>query len=911
MTNAYLYVIVMLHTAFAAVFIFLNRERPSRFARLFATCWLIEGLRAAILLPQVHGTGPVAENWYALGDVLCLVANACLVAGAAALAEINLPRYLGPIYFGVSVPVLLFNRYVLPVLVAKFWGANDGHVLSNAILANLIFLFVPVAIARTVIVFWLFRLWRTTRMPAAFIAAVFAAPYAIVALAVPIQFIYSYAPDWISLMWTARVLGFSIGLVMLMLNFQQAAVARSEASLIAAQALARIGSWEHDVRAGVTVWSQELYRLYGRAPADGPMSYEEFLSAMHPDDRQRFRRDKAQAMAEHRCSDHEFRIAQADGSHRWIRGRTTPVFDDAGQLIRVAGVEQDVTEAKRAEMRAGLQHAVTRVLAEGQPLQPTLRRMLEIMAHALDADYVGFWTTEREGRALRRLETWSTDAFKLGEFITGAKSDTWPIGVGVPGRVLAARQPLFVSGHSRALVEEDPRIGVAHRAGLHSASGFPVLFRTEIFGVVEFFTTEHRIYDVETVALYMALGAQIGQYLERQRLEERYRQSQKMEAVGTLAGGIAHDFNNILTAINGYSELALLEAEPNPSLQSHLKAVQSGAHRAIDLVKQIMSFSRQRERQRSPVVVADVVNEAIKLLRATIPSTIEIVTSFEKSLPLVLADATSLHQVIVNLGTNASHAMKDRVGRLSISLASEEVDAAFAAARHDLRIGQYVKLTVSDTGVGMSAGTLSRIFEPFFTTKAPGEGTGLGLAVVHGIMQSHGGAIYVSSEVGVGTRFELYFPGHQGPIAATAKDAAPSTPRGHGERVFFLDDEKELAAMGKKILEKLGYAVTSFDDAKIALEAFRERARDFDVVVTDLTMPGLTGLEFTNQIRTVRPEIPVVLTSGYTASLTADGLQAQGVTESLLKPHTLDTLGQAVHRALLKRAFVPPSVAPA
>lgn len=315
-----------------------------------------------------------------------------------------------------------------------------------------------------------------------------------------------------------------------------------------------------------------------------------------------------------------------------------------------------------------------------------------------------------------------------------------------------------------------------------------------------------------------------------------------------------------------------------------------------------MSFSRQRERQRAPVVVPDLVTEAIKLLRATIPSTIEIVTTFEKNLPLVLADATSLHQVIVNLGTNASHAMKGRAGRLAISLASEEVDAAFAIAHHDLRVGRYVKLTVSDTGVGMNACTLARIFEPFFTTKAPGEGTGLGLAVVHGIVEAHGGAIYVSSELGVGTRFELYFPAHSGVAAPVTTNNQPSTPRGNGERVFFLDDEKDLAAMGKKILEKLGYQVTAFDDTKVALQTFHEHPDDFDVVVTDLTMPGLTGLEFTSQIRGIRPDIPVVLTSGYTASLTADELQAQGVTESLLKPHTLDTLGHAVHRALRKRA---------
>ncbi len=898
MLPAYYQVIILLHVAFAGVFYFLNRQRPSRFARLFAWSWLIEGFRAAILLPVVHDLGGWSNEWYSVADVLCFFATWYLLSGCVDLAGVRLPRWLAPVYFLGGIPIVVFNRHGLQAVLETGWGVTGPSGNFYGILANLIVMFIPVAMARVAVLIWLFRIWKKTQLPGALVACVFCVPYAIVAIAVPIQHYYSYNPDWIALLWCTRVLGFSIGLVMLMLSLQQAAVAKSEVGLAAAQALAKIGSWELDLVNQSGTWSAEMFRLYGRAPADGVMSYEEFIAMIHPEDREMFRRSEARAIAE-RCSvEHEFRIKRLDGRVRWIHGRTTPFYGPTGKPIRIAGVEQDVTDRKRAESRERLQHAITRVLAEAQPLQPTMRNILEITARGLEADYAGFWTFDQTTRTMGCVELWQAPRGELSSFIELTRAAAYAEGVELPGRLLAERQPIFLKEADVPDDEKHPRREAALRAGLKSGSGFPILLRGEIFGVVEFFAAEVQQPDAEIIALFSAIGTQLGQFIERQRLEEQYRQSQKMEAVGTLAGGIAHDFNNILTGINGYCTLAQLETANNQTVKEYLDAVQEGANRAADLVRQIMTFSRQQEQKRTKMQLEAVVVEALKLLKATIPSTIEIKPSFGSDIFPVFADATSIHQIIVNLGTNAWHAMKDRTGRMEIALENSEVDLQLAALHPTLNPGSYVRLSISDTGHGMDQATLSRMFEPFFTTKPPGEGTGLGLAVVHGIVRNHDGTIVVRSRLGEGTTFDLYFPAYFGDIAPDAEAEASGVPRGNGERILCIDDEKRLAQMGKKILEYLGYQVEIHTEAASALRAMHATPEAYDLVITDLTMPGMTGVELARELLRIRVDIPIVLISGYTATLGAERLRAAGIQEVLMKPHSFDALGTVVHRVL-------------
>ncbi|MEO5957890.1 MAG: ATP-binding protein, partial [Opitutaceae bacterium] len=383
----------------------------------------------------------------------------------------------------------------------------------------------------------------------------------------------------------------------------------------------------------------------------------------------------------------------------------------------------------------------------------------------------------------------------------------------------------------------------------------------------------------------------------RKQLEEQFRQAQKMEAIGTLAGGIAHDFNNILTAINGYTELARLVLKENPEVRDYLGSVLQASSRATDLVRRILAFSRQEQLERVPLQLRTVMTESLKLLRATIPSTIEFETLLAADAPTVLADVTQIHQILMNLGTNAWHAMRDAPGRLQVKLERCVVDAAHTATQPRLHPGVYARISVTDTGCGMDKETLRRIFEPFFTTKPPGQGTGLGLSVVHGIIESHDGAVTVYSQPGEGTVFHLYFPAHAGKVAVAA-DEKGEVPSGHGECVLLVDDEEVLARMGQKALAALGYDAVVTTHALDALEMIRTEPHRFALVLTDQTMPGMTGLALASELQKIRPGLPIVLMSGYSLSLTPARIAAAGIRQLLLKPPSLHSLATALHAVL-------------
>jgi PAS domain S-box-containing protein len=393
---------------------------------------------------------------------------------------------------------------------------------------------------------------------------------------------------------------------------------------------------------------------------------------------------------------------------------------------------------------------------------------------------------------------------------------------------------------------------------------------------------------------YMAIVQDI---TTRKKLEEQFRQAQKMEAMGTLAGGIAHDFNNILGSIIGYTELAQLKLRANPQVGDYLDSVLRASRRAASLVRQILSFSRQEKLDRAPIPLQPVLIETIQLLRASIPSTVEFVTSLATDAPTVLADANQIHQIVMNLGTNALHATKDLGGRIEFRLERCVVDDAHAATQPRLRPGVYARVSIVDNGCGMDKATIQRIFEPFFTTKPPGEGTGLGLSVVHGIMESHDGAITVHSQPGEGTVFHLYFPMHAGEAAMDASDLGP-VPRGRGEEILFVDDEELLVRLGRESLVALGYVVESVAQPEDALAMVRENPSRFALVLTDQAMPGMTGLVLAKKLQEIRPGMPIVLMTGYGGSLSHEQFAAAGVRKLLLKPINLQSLGAAVREVI-------------
>jgi len=383
---------------------------------------------------------------------------------------------------------------------------------------------------------------------------------------------------------------------------------------------------------------------------------------------------------------------------------------------------------------------------------------------------------------------------------------------------------------------------------------------------------------------------------ERRQFEAQLLQSQKLETIGTLAGGIAHDFNNLLTPIIGYSDMALNDAPEGSQIQADLREINKAASRAKELVHQILTFSRQLPQERKPIRLQHVLKEALNLMRATIPSYIEIKKYVQSGCQAVLADATQLHQVIINLCTNSYHAMRDGGGTLTLRLSMVEVDEAMRHSLRNLSAGNYVCLEVSDTGAGMNESTMKRIFEPFFTTKTIGEGTGLGLSVVHGIILSYGGDIAVHSKVGEGTTFKIYLP----PAPEDSDEAAArAEPVYRGtERVLLVDDEIAVAEVGKRLLTRLGYSVTVKHNGLDALECFREKPEDFDILITDQTMPKMTGYQLAAQVRKYRKDIPILLISGYNESVDSKTAKAAGIYEYLLKPINASQISKVIRQAL-------------
>ncbi len=379
---------------------------------------------------------------------------------------------------------------------------------------------------------------------------------------------------------------------------------------------------------------------------------------------------------------------------------------------------------------------------------------------------------------------------------------------------------------------------------------------------------------------------------EKKKLEARLRQAQKMEAIGTLAGGIAHDFNNILFPILGYSEMLMNDAPDNSDLKRDLSMIFNGTKRARDLVKQILAFSRQREYDLKPIKVHLVVKETLKLIRSSIPATIDIMQNIIDC-ELVMADYTQIHQVAMNLLTNAYHAMEKKGGKLKVTL--KEVDLR-ADDLKGMPPGTYVRLTISDTGIGMDQSTIDRIFDPYFTTKKEGKGTGLGLAVVHGIIKSHGGHISVYSELGKGSEFHVYLPVIKAQQETKQIEIQPI--KKSNERILVVDDEKMVVEIQQKMLKRLGYDVTSCTSSVEALKAFQANPDNFDLIITDMTMPNMTGDQLAQKIMEIRTDIPIILCSGFSEKMSNEKAKSLGIKKFLMKPVLIKDLSITIRRAL-------------
>jgi len=369
----------------------------------------------------------------------------------------------------------------------------------------------------------------------------------------------------------------------------------------------------------------------------------------------------------------------------------------------------------------------------------------------------------------------------------------------------------------------------------------------------------------------------------KKKLEAQLQQAQKMEAIGSLAGGIAHDFNNILSPIIVNAEMAMMDIADHSPMHSQIGQILNAAMRARDLVTQILTFSRQGRQEPKPFKISLIVKEAIKLLRSTLPATIEINYKFETKSDTVLADPTQIHQVLMNLCTNAAHAMMEKRGMLEVSLTAVDINSEVLEQYIEPVPGQpYLKITVTDTGHGIRPDVLERIFEPYFTTKQVNAGTGMGLSVVHGIVKNHGGGISVASEPGKGTTFHVFLPIIEIGVTKEVK-TSQDLPRGT-ERILYIDDEKPMVDAIKPMLERLGYEVTARTSSIESLETFRSNPFRFDIVITDQTMPNMTGIQLARELRQIRPDILIILCTGYSEWVNEENVRQMGISAFVMKP---------------------------
>lgn len=547
----------------------------------------------------------------------------------------------------------------------------------------------------------------------------------------------------------------------------------------------------------------------------------------------------------------ELVLQHRDGSTLNVLASASALFDDAGRYAGAFAMVADVSAHRQAEAESQRMQTLVKSIVEHSPsliFVKDARDLRMVLVNKATEDLLGLTREEMVGR---------TDF----ELFLPEEADFFT----------AKDREVLTNGQLVVIPEE---VIVTRNQGLRYLR-----------------TLKVPIFDEQGRGQYL-LGMS-EDITERRKLEEQLRQAQKLEAIGTLAGGIAHDFNNLLGSILGFSELARADSVDGTRLSTNLDHVLAAGRRAKALVTQILAFSREQVPERRAIDFGSAVSDSMRDIARGLPSTVQLQVRVQPELPLVFADLTQMHQVLMNLTTNAVQAMPDNRGRLEVTVDHMVVTPEDAATRIDQSPGSYVRLLVRDDGFGMDAATRARSFEPFFTTKRAGVGTGLGLSVVHGIVKSHGGAIVVDSMLGRGTSIEVMLPVHEEPDGA-----AWEAPRGAGERILLVDDDVQMLEFARTVLEQLGYHVSAFSDPRAALDAFMSCPYEFQLLVTDLRMPSLSGPDLAHAVRRERPTMPVLLITAFLGDLPEGSLTALDIPPPLIKPVTRKNLAIAVHAAV-------------
>ena len=630
--------------------------------------------------------------------------------------------------------------------------------------------------------------------------------------------------------------------------------------------------WDWDIEHNHVYRDQRYTEILGLNPGEMSAIGLEWGADIHPEDRAHADEALRQHFTDHspyyQC---EFRMRHRNGQWIWMLDRGKVVARDIrGHPRRMVGTQTDITTRKTLEEK----------LRHNEQLSLQLNRLAQI----------GAW---EEDTGTGRI-TWAPEVYRIHEVELGYVPNVDSVERFYPPESRSALDEAF----KRARTDGTP---FDLELPFTTARGHQLWIR--ILGQAE----THQGAITRLFGGFQDITARRDSEEMRRQLESQLFQAQKMETLGTLAGGIAHDFNNLLTGILGYQDLAFDGLAEGHESRPYLEASRDASLRARELVDQILTFSRQSGSKKVPVDLKIIVEDARRFLRSTVPATIRIEVNTAPDCDLVLADATQIHQVLLNLGTNAAHAMHHKGGVMRITLYPATV--AETTTYSLLAPGKYVRLDFSDNGHGMDEPTRKRIFDPFFTTKDIGQGTGLGLSMVHGILQAHQGTITVESAEGQGTTFSLYLP-----IAEISESAAGAadlpTPRGRGELVAIVDDEDLVRSFAQISLERAGYRVVAFDRAATCLEEIRGHFGDFSALLTDQTMPGMNGMELATEIRAFAPALPVIIMSGYYSRIGPEMLQEMGRVSLISKPFTNEELAHAVHQSVRPHSTPPFPVAP-
>ncbi len=625
----------------------------------------------------------------------------------------------------------------------------------------------------------------------------------------------------------------------------------------------KVGLWDWNLVTNKVVYSAEWKRQIGYEEDEIEDSFEEWKTRVHPDDLdstlEKVNKSIKGGGREHQS---EFRFRHRDGSYRWIMAQASIIQDDAGRPVRMMGSHVDITARKKAEAQ--------------------WERLKAQMTNAVEIAHLGPW----EYDVVSDTFTFNDHFYAIFGVAADEVGGYEMSSVEYAKRFVHPEDRYVVSeGIQKAIQTDDPNFKrqLEHRI-LYADGGIGRLF-------VQFFIVKDG--HGGTVKTY-GVNQDI---TDLRKMEERLQQAQKLESIGNLAGGIAHDFNNILFPIMGMSEMLLDDIPVGSPEYGNVQEIFKASKRGSDLVKQILAFSRQSENKKIPVRIQSIVKEIIKLSRSTIPSNVEIVQEVQGDCGMVMADPTQLHQIAMNLITNAYHSL-DQAEKKIITIALSEIELKLGdAPTGGLEPGRYAMMSVSDTGHGIKPEILNKIFEPYFTTKEQGKGTGLGLAVVFGIVKTHKGDINVSSKLGRGTTFAVYLPLIEKTIEPASAKPVEEDQTGN-ERILVVDDEEAIARLEKQMLERLGYRVSMRVNSTEALAAFKAKPADFDLVLSDMTMPNMTGDQLAKEIISIRPDIPIIICTGFSEQLTEEKAAAMGIKGLLMKPIIKSDMARMVRNVL-------------